>query len=100
MQVNELNLSADFSNKTESERLNDREEQRIRPETMGKTLRDVLAHRRSEDLDYNTRTFGVRAIGVHGFELPKFAEHQQQYWKKPDPQEPSWRKLRQIRKLG
>ena len=97
--MQELNTSADFQKKPELQRLNEREELLIRPDTEGKTYGHILGKRRSEDYDYNTRVFGVRAIGVHGFELPKFQSHLQNYWKKEAPPEQSWRRYNQSKKL-
>lgn len=39
--------------------------------------------RRKENLDYNMHTFSKQTIGVHGHELPKFAENEEvkEYWK-------------------
>ena len=41
-----------------------------------------MSRRRSLDLEYNSRTFGQQVLGVHGVELPKFADHCKEYWGK------------------
>ena len=78
--MSHLNSSADYSHKLDHERLAVREASQIPPETNGKTLGQVISRRRSLDFEYNTRFFGLRALGVHGVELPKFAEHCKEYW--------------------
>lgn len=40
----------------------------------GKTKRQIEEERKKEMLDYNMKTFGKVSIGVHGKELPKYAE--------------------------
>ena len=41
-------------------------------ETPSKTKQKLNEERKKEMLDYNMKTFGRVAIGVHGKELPKF----------------------------
>ena len=79
-QVTQLNNSSDYSHQLDYQRLAVREAARLQPEAQGKTLVQIVSRRRSLDLDYNSRTFGVRPLGVHGIELPKFAEHRKEYW--------------------
>ena len=40
----------------------------------GKTKRKVEEDRKKEMVEYNSKTFGKVAIGVHGKELPKFKD--------------------------
>jgi hypothetical protein len=43
-------------------------------DTDGHTKRKLEEERKNVMLDYNSKTFGKVAIGVHGMELPKFTE--------------------------
>ena len=70
------------------QRLKEREDCFLRinfKEEEGRTLRQLEGERRKEMLDYNMKTFGKVSIGVHGKELPKYAECQDQqtkeWWK-------------------
>jgi hypothetical protein len=53
-------------------------------EVDGKTKRFIEEERKKEMLDYNMKTFGKVSIGVHGKELPRYAEEQdpniKQWW--------------------
>jgi len=51
-------------------------------ETDGKTKKKLQEERKKEHLDYNMKTFGRVAIGVHGKELPKFSEDEtkKEWW--------------------
>ena len=71
------------------------------PEANGKTHQHVLAARRHLDYEYNSKTFGDRPLGVHGIELPKFADSNKKYWEVSQGPvgEQSYRKLLQTRKL-
>ena len=60
---------------------------------------------KKEMITYNMKTFGNVAIGIHGKELPKFADRPEsrQYWKRDnsyveEPKIQSWLKLRQSQK--
>ena len=50
------------------------------------TQKQIAESRKKEMVDYNMKTFGKLAIGVHGKELPKFAESAtvQEWWKVKD----------------
>lgn len=47
------------------------------------TYNQIVEARKKEMIDYNMKTFGNVAIGIHGKELPKFAQTQnvKEYWK-------------------
>ena len=47
----------------------------------GKTYAEVKKKLRKEAHEHNTATFSKVVIGVHGHELPKFAEEEPEYWK-------------------
>jgi hypothetical protein len=47
----------------------------------GKTYQDVKERLRQEAVAHNAVTFSKVAVGIHGQELPKFAEEQTEYWK-------------------
>lgn len=51
--------------------------------TQGLTYRDVEEKRRREIVEHNSRVFAKEIVGVHGHELPKFAESAKtlEYWK-------------------
>lgn len=60
------------------QRLKEREDCYIRlafKEVDGKTKRQLEEERKKEMLEYNMKTFGKVSIGVHGKELPKFAQN-------------------------
>jgi len=45
------------------------------------TMRQVAARRRKATNEYNLKMFSSTAIGIHGKELPKFAEYEPEYWR-------------------
>jgi hypothetical protein len=51
-----------------------------------RTLRKVKEKRRKDTVEYNMKTFSKQTIGVHGHELPKFADNEQmqEYWRNKD----------------
>ena len=50
-----------------------------------KTKVGIAEQRKQEMIDYNIKTFGAQAIGVHGKELPKFHQSAVQQWWKLHP---------------
>jgi len=50
------------------------------------THKQIVENRKKEMVDYNMKTFGNVAIGIHGKELPKFSQTQnlKEYWKLGD----------------
>ena len=72
--------------KNEVERLKEREDEifaRLYNKEPGKTYSQLKAQRQKEIFDYNFKHFAQHAIGVHGQELPKFAESEKmkEFWK-------------------
>lgn len=51
-----------------------------------KTYSKLKEERKKNNVDYNMKVFSKQTIGVHGHELPKFAESEQyrEYWKYKD----------------
>ena len=47
----------------------------------GKTYSEIQEKMRKEVLEHNKTTFAKVVVGIHGGELPKFAEERQEYWK-------------------
>lgn len=84
--MEEFKKLANQKHKTDVERLIDREEQIF---ANGYKLEDretfnkLKERRKHEMIEYNLNTFSNKSIGVHGHELPKFAEHEdmKEYWK-------------------
>jgi len=52
----------------------------------GKTYKKLKEERKQEMCDYNLKVFSNQTIGVHGHELPKFADSEEyrEYWKFKD----------------
>lgn len=48
-----------------------------------RTWTAIKEQQRLDTNEYNLKTFTQRSIGIHGTELPKFAEHKPAYWEKP-----------------
>jgi hypothetical protein len=45
------------------------------------TIRKIQTARKKENLEFNIKNFSKQTIGVHGHELPKFAENNPEWWK-------------------
>jgi len=72
--------------KDEIQRLNEREDEvfaQLYSNDPRYTYNVLKEKRKKENLDYNLKTFSKQTIGVHGHELPKFAETEElkEYWK-------------------
>lgn len=77
------------SHRDEVSRLNEREDEVFALLYSDKerfSLSKLKNLRRKENLDYNLNTFSRKTIGVHGHELPKFSENEEnkEYWKNRD----------------
>ena len=68
---------------TSDQRLQLREEDLVLPPnpTPGKTYTDIKERLKKETKDHNEEVFGKVKVGIHGGELPKFAEGQEEYWR-------------------
>ena len=72
--------------KNEIERMNERENEifcKLYHNVPGLTYSEIKKKRRQDILDYNTKHFSLKPIGVHGHELPKFSanEDTKEFWK-------------------
>ncbi|MEE4247740.1 MAG: hypothetical protein V2I33_20245 [Kangiellaceae bacterium] len=82
--LNDLSHSYNYAHVNCMERMHEREAAitDIHKATEGLTLAKLNQKRRKELFESNSRKFTVSAIGVHGVELPKFAEcESKEYWK-------------------
>lgn len=74
--------------KSDVERLNEREDEifaKLYQKEPGLTYEKIKERRKKEIFDYNLKTFCQSSIGVHGHELPKFANsNMKEYWKFKD----------------
>ena len=75
--------------KSDIERLEERENEifsKLYSEKEGKTYRQIKQEARKKINEYNIKTFSNETIGVHGHELPKFAESEKykEFWKFKD----------------
>ena len=80
-------LNAKF--KSDIERLAEREDEifaKLYNEKEGKTYSKIKEEERKKINEYNIKTFSKETIGVHGHELPKFAESEKykEFWKFKD----------------
>ena len=72
--------------KNDIERLEEREDEifsKLYQEKEGKTYSKIREEERKKINEYNIKTFSNETIGVHGHELPKFAESEKykEFWK-------------------
>ena len=75
--------------KSDIERLEERENEifsKLYSEKEGKTYSQIKQEARKKINEYNIKTFSNETIGVHGHELPKFAESEKykEFWKFKD----------------
>jgi hypothetical protein len=74
-----LNNSCNYSHKSQLDRL------LLREKTIyaspGLKVNNLHEKIKQENMQHFSKTFGNRPLGVHGQELPKFAENCQEYWK-------------------
>ena len=75
--------------KSDIERLAEREDEifaKLYNEKEGKTYSKIKEEERKKINEYNIKTFSKETIGVHGHELPKFAESEKykEFWKFKD----------------
>ena len=77
---------ANITHKSDIERLNEREDEifaKLYLDKEGLTYSKIKDQKRKEINEYNIKTFSSQALGVHGHELPKFAESEtnKEFWK-------------------
>lgn len=103
MQVKALDSSIDRGHKTFTERLtlDQSKGERTGELPVVKTYKDrVEDHKKALTADLQMK-FSNRPVGIHGKELPKFAEHCPEYWKRSGTLlDTSQRSMLQTRKLG
>ena len=79
--VNNLNQSVDFKHKTFYDKI-ENEKQFIG--ASGRIFKDALLERKNQDVNHFEKTFGHRALGIHGRELPKFEENLKGFWRQEE----------------
>ena len=75
-----------IKHKTDIDRLNEREDEifaKLYSDKERLTYSKIKEKKRTEINEYNIKTFSSQALGVHGHELPKFAESEtnKEFWK-------------------
>ena len=75
-----------IKHKSDLDRLNERENEifaKIYTDKEGLTYSKIKDQKRKETNEYNIKTFSHQALGVHGHELPKFSESEnnKEFWK-------------------
>ena len=75
-----------IKHKTDIDRLNEREDEifaKLYSDKERLTYSKIKEKKRKEINEYNIKTFSSQALGVHGHELPKFAESEtnKEFWK-------------------
>lgn len=75
-----LHNNADYNHVSREKNLLEREKLLI-SHNEGKTIAQIKESQRLATNEYNQKTFSNIAIGVHGKELPKFSENQNEFWK-------------------
>ena len=83
--LDELKKLANIKYKSDIDRLNEREDEifaKLYLDKDGLTYSKIKDKNRKEINEYNIKTFSSQALGVHGHELPKFAESEnKEFWK-------------------
>ena len=73
-------------------------------ENDGKTKKKVEEDRKKEMVEYNSKTFGKVAIGVHGKELPKFKDEKDSkvWWKLRSgfTSQPHWQSAKEMQQTN
>jgi hypothetical protein len=83
-QLKELHEKKNYAHVSREQHMMARENQHIWIVPEGQenvTMRQIAEKRRKGTNEYNLKTFSSTAIGIHGKELPKFAEYQPEYWR-------------------
>ena len=68
-------------------------------DTEGKTFKIVKDNFRKEMNENNIEKFGRQTIGVHGQELPKYAQEDKEYWRRSTgfTESPNFRSFKQMK---
>jgi hypothetical protein len=99
--VKALDQSIDRGHKTYTHKLQLEQLKGSRARELDKTFNETLQQRSKLLTDELERKFSNRPIGIHGKELPKYAEHCPEWWRKhPNALETSQRRLLQTRLHG
>jgi len=90
--LNQLHQKIDYSHVPREKRMIEREMKNLYyiPEGVEfPTIRQIKENVRIQTNEHNIQTFSKNTIGVHGHELPKFAETKKEYWTIRDSYQPN-----------